>query len=168
MSAEVNFYQPAAIVSFALLGLWWVVVRSGNLARTEAGQRLALDTSLYFVFTGLMSLLALSADDSAAMWRTAFGIASVAGIAAGMLSIGRARRARSARFLVVAPALGVTLYALTLAVALAPDLAPDLLELRPLQFEALCITLLLGLGASIAWLVMMRPELAGASPHADG
>ncbi len=157
---EVDFYRTAAIVSCTLLGLWWVVVR-GGLADRPGGERLSLDTSLYFVITGMMSLLALSAPSSTALWRSAFGVASVLGIVSGVLSArAAASTAEAPPLMRIAPLAGVLLYAVILAVAIAPSLATGL-DIRPLQVESVCVTLLLLLGIAIAWIVIVRPESTG-------
>jgi hypothetical protein len=55
------------------------------------------------------------------------------------------------------------LYLLIVAIAIHPSLAPDLgIHLKPLETEAIVISLLLFLGINYGWLLFMEPAYATA------
>jgi hypothetical protein len=56
-------------------------------------------------------------------------------------------------------ALTLPLYLVILAVAIHPSLAPDLgVHLKPLETEAVVVSLLLFVGINYGWLLFMEPE----------
>jgi hypothetical protein len=101
------------------------------------------------------------------VWRLAFGIAAGLGALETVLSLARARREplREGR---VQGLLWLTLplYLVVLAVAIQPSLASDIgIELKPLETEAIVVSLLFLLGINYAWLLFMEPEYAGSKPE---
>ncbi|HVX34090.1 MAG TPA: hypothetical protein VHA80_13205 [Solirubrobacterales bacterium] len=109
--------------------------------------------------TGVMSLISLISHDHPALWRLAFGIAGGIGAVEVVLSLARARgepaRERRAQQLL---ALTFPLYALIVAIAIRPTLAPDVgIHLKPLETEAVVVSVLLVLGINYGWLLFMEP-----------
>ena len=158
--AEV-FYETLALAAFALLGLWWVVVadRRREWSVLPYRRRQAYSVSLYFTLTGIMSLVSLISEDHPALWRSAFGIAGAIGAAEVVLSLLRAREEprrekRGDQLL----ALTLPFYLLIVAIAIHPSLASDLgIHLKPLETEAIVVSVLFFLGINYAWLLFMEP-----------
>ena len=165
-----KFYETVALAAFALLGLWWVVVadRRREWARLPYRRRQAYSVSLYFTLTGIMSLVSLNSDRHPEIWRAAFGLAGALGAAELLLSLSylssEPRRARRIQLLLT---LTLPLYLLIVAIAIHPALAADIgVHLKPLETEAIVVSLLLFLGIDYAWLLFMEPAYDTA--EADG
>lgn len=161
------FYSTFALAAFAILGLWWVVVadRRRGWAALPYRRRQAYSVSLYFTLTGIMGLVSLIAAEGGhtAVWRLAFGIAAGLGALETVLSLVRSRSEplREGRVQVLLW-LTLPLYLVVLAVAIHPTLASDIgIELKPLETEAIVVSLLFLLGINYAWLLFMEPEYPG-------
>jgi hypothetical protein len=156
-----RFYETLALAAFALLGLWWVVVaeRRREWSVLPYRRRQAYSVSLYFTMTGVMSLISLISADHPALWRLAFGIAGGIGAVEVVLSLLRAssepvRERRGQQLL----ALTLPFYLLIVAIAIRPTLAPDVgIDLKPLETEAVVVSVLLVLGINYGWLLFMEP-----------
>jgi hypothetical protein len=147
------FYQAIATVSFLLLGFWWPV---GRAAAPGAPARHAYGVSMYFFLPGLMSLMASVNSELTTLWRVAFALTGVIGALEVVLYL-RAGSRRGAGQLALR-ALGSVDYLLIVIVALAPTLTMDLgLGLKPREVEAILLTIMLLIGANIAWLGMREP-----------
>jgi hypothetical protein len=163
--AEIGaFYRAVAGVSFTLLGLWWVVANA-RYARGEGDARLrrhAYGITLYFLLPGLMSLISSINSELSLLWRLAFGVCAALGIVEVVLYLrtGGARTAGAVALRVC----GLAAYALIAAVAIRPELPVDLgLGLAPREVEAILLSLILFVGAHLAWLALTEPsETAGA------
>lgn len=156
-----KFYETVALAGFALLGLWWVVVadRRREWAQLAYRRRQAFSVSLYFTLTAIMSLVSLNSSGHPAIWRTAFGVAGLLGAAELIFSLfyisSEPRRARRIQLLLT---LTLPLYLLIVAIAIRPSLAADAgVQLKPLETEAIVVSLLLFLGINYAWLLFMEP-----------
>ncbi len=156
-----QFYETLALAAFALLGLWWVVVaeRRREWSVLPYRRRQAYSVSLYFTLTGIMSLVSLISADHPALWRLAFGIAGAIGAAEVVLSLLRAssepRRERRGQQLL---ALTFPFYLAIVAIAVHPTLAADVgIHLKPLETEAVVVSVLLFLGINYAWLLFIEP-----------
>lgn len=106
-----------------------------------------------------MSLVSLISEDHPALWRLAFGIAGAIGAAEVVLSLLRAssepRRERRGDQLL---ALTLPFYLAILAIAIRPTLAQDIgIDLKPLETEAVVVSVLLFLGINYGWLLFMEP-----------
>ncbi|HEX2102194.1 MAG TPA: hypothetical protein VHF51_00975 [Solirubrobacteraceae bacterium] len=159
-----SFYRAVTTASFTLLGLWWVVVQL-RYARGDGEadkRRHAYGVALFFLLPGLGSLAASLNGELTALWRVAFGLCAVLGIAEALTYLWTTG-ARSAGALTLR-AFGVVLYVMMAAVAARPELATDLrLGLAPREVEAILLTLVLLVGAHLAWLGLTEPaETAGA------
>lgn len=115
--------------------------------------------SLYFTLTGIMSLVSLISADHPALWRLAFGIAGGIGAVEVVLSLLRAssepaRERRGDQLL----ALTLPFYLLIVAIAIHPTIASDIgIELKPLETEAVVVSVLFFLGVNYGWLLFMEP-----------
>jgi hypothetical protein len=161
-----TFYETLALAAFALLGLWWVVVAERRLEWSQLPyrRRQAYSVSLYFTLTGIMSLISLISTDHPALWRLAFGMAGAIGAVEVVLSLLRAREEpqrekRGDQLL----ALTLPFYLLIVAIAIHPSLAADVgIHLKPLETEAIVVSVLFFLGINYGWLLFMEP------PHSLG
>src|SRR4029453_881719 len=90
-----TFYSAASALCFTLLGFWWVVVqfRHAELTRDAAARRFTFLVSLHFIVPGLVSLASLLATGP--MWRIAFGLAGLTGLAATWVGVFDAGSIRS-------------------------------------------------------------------------
>jgi hypothetical protein len=150
------FYQAIATVSFLLLGFWWPV---GRAAAAGAPARHAYGVSMYFFLPGLMSLMASVNSELTTLWRVAFALTGVIGALEVVLYL-RAG-SRGGRGPLALRALGSVDYLLIVVVAVAPTLTMDLgLGLKPREVEAILLTIMLLIGANIAWLGMREPGTA--------
>jgi hypothetical protein len=109
--------------------------------------------------TGIMSLVSLISSEHPELWRLAFGISGGLGAAELVLSLIYARdepvRERRIQRLL---ALTLPLYLLIVAVAIHPSLAPDVgIHLKPLETEAIVVSVLFFLGINFGWLLFMEP-----------
>jgi hypothetical protein len=163
-----NFYETVALASFALLGLWWVVVaeRRSEWAVLPFRRRQAFTVSLYFTLTGVMSLVSLDAGRHTTIWRLAFGIAGGLGALELLLSLAHVGaeppRAKRIQWLLT---LALPLYLLILAIAVHPSLPTDLgIHLKPLETEAIVVSVLLFLGINFGWLLFMEPAYEEGRP----
>jgi hypothetical protein len=161
-----DFYVAFGTVCFTLLGLWIIVVqtRHSDWRRSATHRRRAYGISLHFSLPGLMSLLALIDPFSSDLWRTAFAVIALGGAAVLMLVRGAAPSA-----------LGVAMYCLAIALylaigilALAPDIVADLgLSVLPLRVEAVLQTVVVFLGANVAWLLVFDESSAATLRGAE-
>ena len=76
-----DFYGAFASASFALLGLWLVVVqiRIGEWRGSEFHVRQSYGIALHFVLPGVMSVAALIDPFDPAFWRISFAIVALGG-----------------------------------------------------------------------------------------
>jgi hypothetical protein len=155
------FYQTVAGLCFTLLGLWWAVVqfRHDEWMADIAHRRVAYSVHLSFLVPGIMSLGAMTMGDIKLIWRLVFISASVFGLAAMLFLIASGMPPLGGRLVPLGRWLTVLVYALIAIIAAAPNLtllfAP---ELKPLQVEGQLLTLLVFLGASLAWSLLMAPK----------
>src|SRR5829696_6038841 len=117
-----TFYAAASALCFTLLGFWLVVVqfRHAELTADVVERRFTFLVSLHFIVPGLVSLASLLA--TGAMWRIAFGLAGLTGIAAtfaGMRDTGSIRVLPCPIQRIVWR--GIPIYAVVTAVAIVPD-----------------------------------------------
>ena len=122
-------------------------------------RRQAYSVSLYFTLTGIMSLVSLISESHPALWRLAFGISGALGAAELLLSLAYASaeppRARRIQRLLT---LTVPLYLVIVAVAIHPSLASDIgIHLKPLETEAVTVSVLFFLGINYGWLLFTEP-----------
>jgi hypothetical protein len=156
-----TFYQTAAQICFTLLGLWWLVLQTkyAEWIGDRSRRRMATNVSLYFLLPGAMSLMALTSH-ARLLWATAFVVASLfGGVETGYNMFARTRdgeRPRSWQAYALG-GLGMGLYLLILLVALFPGI-PTGLGVVPLTVESVLLTLLVVLGAGLAWRYFAEPR----------
>ena len=152
-----TFYAVTSATCFALVGLWWTVVKDRpEWFKDEAMKRVAGGVLLSFLIPALMSMGAQVGIDTPFLWQLVFVIAAGTGI------IFSARLVRSAKRINLAGWYGKNswvvpiLYAGVLFFALFPGLA-GLFGLQPLQLEGLLLTVLVLAGHLLAWEFIFRP-----------
>ena len=159
-----TFYSASSALCFTLLGFWWVVVqfRHAELTADLASRRFMFLVSLHFIVPGLVSLASLLATGP--MWRVAFGLAGVTGVAAAIQGV---RTAAAKPGLMAgfnrAIWLGIPVYALITVFAIAPDLVRTSLGLEPLQVEGLLLLVIMLIGILLAWSLFTGSDSAPAA-----
>ena len=152
------FYAAAAALCFTLLGFWWVVVQyRHDFLTTERGmRRFSFLVSLQFILPGLVSLASLLT--SGPLWRVAFAIVAVTGIAA-VVTIVRENSVGPIARLARAALVTLPVYLAIGLVALVPDIAKVGLGVEPLQVEGLLLVLVVLIGVLLAWELFTDPVL---------
>lgn len=155
-----TFYATFAQLSFALLGLWWVVVqfKHAEWMTDPARRRTSFFVSMYFTLPGIMSLLSLLSADAKVIWRSAFALAGLCGVVVALLF------ARSGTRWQRVPAWsGVVLFAVVTTVALVPTLVGRLgLSLTAIQVEGITLAVVLMVGVVTAWQMFAEPAATPA------
>ena len=143
-----EFYGAVSAACFALLGLWWVVIElnHGQWLGDRALRRTAGRVSLYFLIPGTMSLLSMI-DDSGIFWRVVFLSGAAVGLGDAILAARAGPTPGASRAFTIS---GFAVFAAVAVVAAVPGLAHSL-GIPPLAVEAVLVTLLLLLGAWMAW-----------------
>lgn len=158
--SEEAFYQAVSAASFTLLGLWLVVVQARPAWRFDpARRRMAYIVSLHFLLPGAMSILALAAPDESLIWRIAFAAAGAIGVLGVALILRTLREDHDAprvvRWLQVVV---LPVYVLITLLAIDPALVAAVgLTLKPIQVEALVLSLLVFFGVQTAWFCLIEP-----------
>jgi len=153
-----DFYSATCSVSFALLGLWWVVVqfKYDTWLRDPQRRRRAYLIALMFLLPGVMSLASLASVRFSTLWQVGFGVAGLVGLVESIRAVRLMPDADA-----TAKVLGVltaVLYLVVTVIALVPTLPARLgLDLRGLEAEAIAVTGLLVLGASMVWRMFADP-----------
>jgi len=152
-----TFYGLMATTCFTLVGLWWTVVERHKSWKTDLRRRrLAGGTYLSFLLPGLMATLASVAPDVPLLWRIAFALASLVGLATTVRLIrietaavrGPFRRNRWAVALV---------YVLILVLGVYPELVRAV-GLTPIHVASFLLVLLIVLAHGLTWEFMMEPD----------
>jgi hypothetical protein len=153
-----SFYVTASQLCFTLLGLWWVVIQSRYDVWTRSPQRrrIATNISLYFLFPGAMSLLALISVEMVSFWRLAFLVASALGLYETARLVARSDSGSRSGMVRLWRWAALPLYALIFVVALVPTL-PLLFGIEPLAVAAISLALIILLGANLAWDYFIEP-----------
>lgn len=163
-----DFYSSVAEASFALLGLWWVVlqIRHRDLLRDPEWRRMGYHISVYFLVIGAMSVVALITE-STAFWRIAFGIGgALGGLESLQLIRSRSPVVVRSRLLSSMLPIAVALYVLIVVLAIAPNAPQDLgADVSAVAIEGVLFALLLFLGLNLAWLAFIRAALDHSGPE---
>lgn len=164
-----QFYNTLSMLSFTLLGLWWVVVQL-RITQGEASpqqRRHIYSVLMFFLLPGLMSLYAV-VDDSSTWWRLVFGITALV----GMVEI--ALYYQAVQGAVTGPQAALRLagfvdYVLVAFVSIRPAIARDLgLGTTGLQLEAVLVGGLFVIGIHMVYLELTRPREETPSDGAAG
>ncbi|HEX8803206.1 MAG TPA: hypothetical protein VF743_03400, partial [Acidimicrobiales bacterium] len=135
-----DFYGRFGQVSFTLLGLWLIIVQTRFAAWSADRRRRRQATAVALVFglPGTMSFVSTVEPTEPVLWRVSFVVGGALG-ALGLLSVA-ARPALRPTDSPTAVALwtgGAIQVAITLVAALASVVDGTILDLAPLQMEAL-------------------------------
>jgi hypothetical protein len=146
-----TFYAVTSATCFALVGLWWSVVKDKpEWFADEARKRLAGGVYASFLIPGVMSLAAQIGLDSALIWRSVFIIAAWAGFSysSKLIKVIREtnRNGAFSRYSWVVP----FLYGLVLFFAIFAGLA-RFVGLQALQLEGLLLCGLILCAHVFAW-----------------
>ncbi|MFF8955567.1 hypothetical protein [Streptomyces sp. NPDC014894] len=161
-----TFYALFSATCFTLVGLWWNVVQSHpDWMRTPALRRIVGGIYLSFLLPALMGLFAqVGGVETPGIWRASFVVISVVGALSTLRLLGQGSRDAAASTLIL-PQLGAAVvYLLIAVVGLAPELS-GAVGLRPIQAEAILLSLLVLLGHGLVWRFMVgsgRPDGAAA------
>ena len=147
-----TFYAVTSATCFALVGLWWSVVKDKpEWFKGEAKKRMAGGVYASFLIPGVMSLAAQIGLDSSLIWRGIFVIAALAGLVFSSRLIGLTRETNPggafSRNSWVVP----VLYGLILFFAVFSGLAGYYFGLHPLQLEGLLLCGLILCAHALAW-----------------
>ncbi|MEU0989295.1 hypothetical protein [Streptomyces sp. NPDC005953] len=159
-----TFYALFSATCFTLVGLWWNVVQNHpDWLRSDALRRVVGGIYLSFLLPALMGLFAqVGGVETPEIWRTSFVVLAVIGCASTVRLLGRTTSDRSVRSLAAPQVVACLLYLLIAVVGVAPDVA-DPLGLRPIQAEAILLSLLVLMGHGLVWRFMAgagRPDPA--------
>lgn len=153
-----EFYTAFGAICFTLLGLWLVVVqtRHSDWRSSAIARRRAYGVSLHFALPGLMSLLSLVDPDSTVLWRVSFAAVALGGAVSLIVLRGAAPTALGW----VAYVTAIVLYGFVAVVAIAPGILDEYgISAQPVRVEAILQTLLVFLGANVAWLLLFLEDL---------
>jgi hypothetical protein len=157
-----SFYSTAAQLFIALLGFWWVVAQFKHYrwSRDPARRRMSYVVSLHFLLPGIMCVISLLSGELQAVWNIAFAVAGVSGMIATAMGVAPARAAKSgASFELFSQGAAIGLYAFIALLAIFPGLPASVgLNVPVLVIEAILLTLLGVLSATIAWFLFMEPD----------
>ncbi len=151
-----DFYPVFGTVSFTLLGLWIIVVqtRYADWASDPARLRTSYAVFLNFALPGTMAIVSLVEPGNRGLWRCTFVIAALLGVAGAVYAWGRERGDNA--LLLAARAAGLVLYVVIALVALFASTVADDLELKPLEIEAVLLSLMILLDLNVAWTLLIR------------
>ena len=146
-----TFYAVTSATCFALVGLWWSVVKDKpDWFADEAKKRLAGGVYASFLIPGVMSLAAQIGVDNSLIWRAIFIIAAGAGFSFSSRLIALTRESNPvgafSRNSWVVP----VLYGLILFFAVFSGLT-RWVGLHPLQLEGLLLSALILCAHGLAW-----------------
>ncbi|MFF0449574.1 hypothetical protein ACFYT4_24700 [Streptomyces sp. NPDC004609] len=159
-----TFYALFSATCFTLVGLWWNVVQGhGEWMRVPKLRRIVGGIYLSFLLPALIGLFAqVGGTETPEIWRASFVVIAVVGCVSTLRLLAYSARDRASVHLAL-PQLGAAVvYLLIAVVGTAPHIA-DVAELRPIQAEAILLSLLVLLGHGLVWRFMAgegRPETA--------
>ncbi|SPF06644.1 hypothetical protein [Streptomyces sp. MA5143a] len=159
-----TFYALFSATCFTLVGLWWNVVQGHRdwLCHPTL-RRIVGGIYLSFLLPALMGLFAqVGGTETPEIWRCSFVVLAVIGCVSTLRLTGRIRPEGSSVFLTLAQAVAALFYALIALVGAEPELA-NIVDLKPIQAEAVLLILLVVLGHGLVWRFM-----AGEGRPADG
>ena len=154
-----TFYAVFSATCFTLVGLWWgVTLRDPSWVGEPARRRAVGGVYLAFLLPALMGLFAqVGGVEDPLVWRISFIVIAAVGCGATM------------RLIATEPQPGVTairagaaaVYALVAVLGAVPE-AADLVNLRPIQAEALLLVSLVALGHALVWHFLTHDDRGAA------
>lgn len=168
-----DFYAASAQISFALLGLWWVVVTFKHQEWVHQRWRrwVAYDLSLFFLLPGFMSLASLMAERLGWLWQVGFAAAGTLGLLATFGTLRMLRDQQGSRAVAMGGRVAaMVLYAMVVVTAILPGLPRDAgIDLTGQEVEAILLSVLLFIGANLVWLLFFEaPEPGSSGPATPG
>jgi hypothetical protein len=170
----VLFYGAFSPACFALLGLWLVAVqvRLPVWEKDPERRRRSYGVALYFALPGMMSMFALVDVQNSVFWRVSFGVVAIGGAVVMATVWGwpvpRERDQAGVRRLPAADWLGLAAYLAAIVLYVLIGLLAVVGGLSALRTEAVLQTLLVFLGFSVAWLLLLDDrKLPHAQPSAE-
>lgn len=152
-----TFYAFTSATCFALVGLWWTVVKDRTAwFKDEAMKRVAAGVFASFLIPALMSMGAQIGGESRVIWQLVFVIAAIVGVYFSARLIKAAKKVSPTGIYGKTGWLVPFIYGLILFFALFPGTA-GLIGLQPLQLEALLLTMLVLAGHMLAWEFIFTP-----------
>lgn len=147
-----TFYAVTAATCFALVGLWWSVVKDKpEWFKNESTSRMAGGVYSSFLIPALMSLGAQVGGDNHLVWQAVFIIASLAGMifSSKLIKLVRAYNPKGpfSKNSWMVP----FIYSFVLLFAFFPTLAISVTGLEPLQVEGILLCLLILAAHTLAW-----------------
>ncbi|MEO3973798.1 hypothetical protein [Streptomyces sp. CAU 1734] len=158
-----TFYALFSATCFTLVGLWWNVVQGhAEWLRVPAMRRIVGGIYLSFLLPALMGLFAqVGGLETPEIWRISFVLVSVAGCLSTVRLLGRGSRDPAAARLTLPQFAAAVVYVLIAVVGVAPELAGHI-GLRPIQAEAILLSLLVLIGHGLVWRFMAGEGRPGA------
>ncbi|MFE0427262.1 hypothetical protein [Streptomyces sp. NPDC058953] len=159
-----TFYALFSATCFTLVGLWWNVVQNhAEWLREPAVRRVVGGIYLSFLLPAVMGLFAqVGGAATPEVWRASFVVIAVVGCASTLRLLTYAARDRTFAHLALPQLAAAAVYVLIAVVGTTPSLA-DTVSLRPIQAEAILLSLLVLLGHGLVWRFMAgegRPDAA--------
>lgn len=147
-----TFYALFSATCFTLVGLWWNVVSSRPAWMRDPDLRRAIGgVYLAFLIPAMMGLFAqVGGTANPEVWRATFVVFAVIGALSTISLLARGGQASAVPLRVGAG----LLYVLIALVGVRPESAADIVDLRPIEVEALLLILLVGIGHALAWRFM--------------
>jgi hypothetical protein len=154
-----KFYSLVAGTCFALVGLWWNVVRAHpDWLKSDITRRLAGGVYASFLIPGVMSLMAeIGGTENRIWWRLVFVIAAVFGIVFTTRLLLVTRKIGTARFFRSNIWIVTVTYVFVLIVGLVPEVG-GLVGLSGLQIEGVLLSILILLAHGLTWEFMTEAK----------
>ncbi len=152
-----TFYAVTSATCFALVGLWWGIVKDrSEWFKDEATRRIARGVFSSFLIPALMSMGAQVGGDTPLLWQLVFVVAGGAGIVFSSRLIKAVKKVNLTGMYGKSAWVVPNVYGLVLFFAIFPGVA-FLFGLQPLQLEGLLLTLLVLAGNLLAWEFIFTP-----------
>lgn len=152
-----TFYAVTSATCFALVGLWWTVVKDRpQWFKDEAAKRMAGGVFSSFLIPALMSMGAQVGGDTPLLWQLVFVVAAGAGIIFSSRLINSVKTINPTGLYGKNSWVVPFLYGLVLLFAIFPGVA-FFFGLQPLQLEGLLLTMLVLAGNLLAWEFIFAP-----------
>jgi hypothetical protein len=155
-----TFYALFSATCFTLVGLWWTLLQANPAWLREPATRRAVGgVYLAFLLPALMGLFAqVGGDETPTVWRVSFvGIAVVGAVSTlRALAVSRA----DARPDTLNRVAALALYVVVAVIGVAPEVA-EVVNLKPIQAEAVLLILLVVLAHGLVWRFMVNAPTEG-------